>query len=350
MTLSWTEVLITPMTSLHDALMLIDRTALRAAIVCEDNRKLCGIVTDGDIRRGILKQLPLSTPVSEVMNKSPQTSDLSTSRDVLIRMMEKKDCLVIPLVENGIVVGLETLHHCLSVEARENPVFLMAGGFGTRLRPLTDNCPKPLLRVGERPILEITLRHLIRHGFKNFYISTHYLPDMIRDYFGDGEKWDVSITYVYEDQPLGTGGALGLLPRNIPQLPLIMMNGDVLTNLNVSKLLEFHHKENASATMCVREIEYKIPYGVVDSANNLLIGMVEKPTHYFQINAGIYVINPEVYNSVDKHTVIDMPTLLEREITIGKIINIFPLHDYWLDIGRMEDFKRAQVDIQALDF
>ncbi|MCF6216956.1 MAG: nucleotidyltransferase family protein [Emcibacter sp.] len=350
MTLSWTEVLIAPETSLHDALMVIDKAALRSAIICNDDRRLCGIVTDGDIRRGILRKLPLSTPVSEVMNKSPQTSDLSTSRGVLIKMMEKKDCLVIPLVENGIVVGLETLHHCLAVEERENPVFLMAGGFGTRLRPLTDDCPKPLLKIGEKPILEITLRNFIRHGFKNFYISTHYLPEMIRNYFGNGEKWNVNITYVHEEQPLGTGGALGLLPPNIPQLPLIMMNGDVLTNLNVSKLLEFHQKETASATMCVREIEYKIPYGVVNSRDNLLIEMDEKPTHYFQVNAGIYVINPEVYNSVYKHTAVDMPTLLEREIAIGKTVNLFPLYDYWLDIGRMEDFNRAQVDIQALDF
>jgi NDP-sugar pyrophosphorylase family protein len=282
------------------------------------------------------------------MNGTPTVAAKSATRKQLKELMESLGILLIPIVENGIVIDLHTLHDTLSVPKVENPVFLMAGGFGTRLKPLTDNCPKPLLHVGGRPILETTLLSFIKSGFVNFYISTHYMPEMIMEHFGDGSKWGVSITYVYEDSPLGTGGALGLLPADIPKLPLIMMNGDILTNIDFQKLLAFHSNENADATMCVREFEYQIPYGVIEGDNGKIKSMVEKPTHLFHINAGIYVVNPELIKLVQVNQKIDMPTLLEQKINDQGHVMMFPIHEYWLDIGRMEDYKRAQIDVLNL--
>ncbi len=224
----------------------------------------------------------------------------------------------------------------------------MAGGFGTRLRPLTDNCPKPLLKVGNKPILEIILQRFIDAGFHNFYISTHYLPEMIKEYFGNGSQWNVNITYVHESKPLGTGGALGLLPDTIEQLPLIMTNGDVLTNLDINALLEYHNKEDAIATMCVREYDYQIPYGVIDKDGNRVMGMTEKPTYKFHVNAGIYVVTPKLFNSVKENTKIDMPTLLESFIQDDNKVILYPLTEYWLDIGQMNEYKQAQKDIISL--
>lgn len=335
--------------SLRYALSVIDSEALRIVLIVDTDFKLLGIVTDGDIRRGLLKGLEMNDAVCKVMNTQPTTVDSSLSDQELIHLMELQGFLALPVIENGVLVELKTLQDLMVVKKHENPVFLMAGGFGTRLRPLTNNCPKPLLKVGDKPILEITLLHFIKHGFSNFYISTHFLPDMIREHFGSGEQWGVSITYVHEHSPLGTGGALGLLPENISQLPLIMMNGDVLTNMNYGKFLEFHIAEGSAASMCVREYEYQVPFGVVQNKGNCIVSMVEKPTHYFHVNAGIYIINPEIYNSVKKDTIIDMPTLLEQEIANDKMVCMYPLHDYWLDIGRMDDFERAQHDIKTLE-
>jgi dTDP-glucose pyrophosphorylase len=344
----WQNTLISPDCSVRDALAVIDKEALRGAIVVDENKKLLGLVSDGDIRRGLLSGVSLNDKVSAVMNSSPTIATRDTTQEQLVKLMEAKELLSIPIVENGIVVSLRTLHEILSTPKLDNPVFLMAGGFGTRLRPLTNNCPKPLLKVGDKPILEITLLNFIKHGFVNFYISTHYMPEMIRNHFGDGSKWGVNITYVHEESPLGTGGALGLLPDDIPQLPLIMMNGDILTKTNFHNLLDFHNSESADATMCVREYEYQIPYGVVKGELGQIISMVEKPIQYFHINAGIYVINPLVIKKVSKNTVIDMPTLLESKIAIHNKIMMFQIHEYWLDIGRMDDYHRAQTDIKGL--
>jgi len=350
MSYKWQNILIAPQKTVREALAVIDKEALRGAIVVNNNNKLLGVVSDGDIRRGLLAGISLDDSVDKVMNCQPIVAPVGASRQQLKALMEAKDILSIPIVENGIVVNLHTLHDSITVPKVENPVFLMAGGFGTRLKPLTNNCPKPLLHVGDKPILEVTLLNFIKSGFVNFYISTHYMPEMIMEHFGDGSKWGVNITYVHEEQPLGTGGALGLLPQDIPNLPLIMMNGDILTNIDFQKLLTFHINENADATMCVREYEYQVPYGVIEGDCGKIKSMVEKPTQVFHINAGIYVINPELINGVEENQRIDMPTLLEKKIEAKGTVMMFPIHEYWLDIGRIEDYQRAQADIHRLGF
>ena len=349
MSYSWKKILIKPESTVVDALRVIDNEALRIALVVNDEQHLLGVVTDGDIRRGILNSLPLNTPVIDIMSDSPITASVNTAKEQLVKLMESKSILAIPLMDDNKVVGLETLHNLFEEKTYHNPVFIMAGGFGTRLRPLTDTCPKPMLKIGNKPILETVIRSFIKAGFVNFYISTHYMPEQIQSHFGDGSELGVKICYVHEDSPLGTGGALGLLPDDLPQdLPLIMMNGDVLTKVDFERLLEFHTENQADATMCVREYDYQIPYGVINGEGNKITSMVEKPIQRFFVNAGIYVVSPRVIQSVPANHHIDMPTLLEQHMNDRDNILMFPIHEYWLDIGRMDDFNRAQADIHTL--
>ncbi|MEX5354138.1 nucleotidyltransferase family protein [Pseudomonas juntendi] len=345
----WQSVLLGPNVALEDAVAVLDREALRIVIVTDDQRRLLGTLTDGDVRRALLRHLPLTTPLFEVMHSNPQVAELSWSKERMLSVMEKYQLLQLPVVdETRKVVGLETLHGLLNKRHRDNPVFLMAGGFGTRLHPLTHTCPKPLLKVGEKPILELIMQGFINAGFHRFFISTHYMPEMIRDYFGDGSNWGVTIRYVHESEPLGTGGALGLLPHDEIDLPLFMMNGDLLTNLDFQNLLSFHEAHDGLATMCVREYEQQIPYGVIQSEGHRILSMVEKPTHRFFINAGIYLLSPELVKRIKPGTKIDMPSVLENAMKDGSVVNMFPIHEYWLDIGRMEDFYRAQAEVSGV--
>lgn len=345
----WQSALVSPSSTLEDAIATIDRSALRIAIVIDEGEYLLGTLSDGDVRRALLRHLPLDVPVSQVMCSNPTVARRGWSRNRLLAVMESKKLLQLPVVDDaGRVIGLETLHELLNKRQLNNPVFLMAGGFGKRLHPLTQNCPKPLLKVGEKPILELILESFIRAGFHRFFISTHYLPAMVQEYFGDGQRWGVSIAYTHEDTPLGTGGALGLLPHDEIDEPMFVMNGDLLTTLDYRELLEFHQKNPSVATMCVRQFEYQVPYGVVQSENNLIRSMIEKPIHKFFVNAGIYILSPELVKSVPRGEKIDLPVLLERSISNGDDVTMFPLYEYWLDIGRMEDFSRAQVEIEKL--
>lgn len=343
---NWHNILVSPQNSIHFVLGIIDQEALKLAIVVDENKHLLGTVSDGDVRRAILNNISLETPISEIMHLEPTTADVSSTRSFLLNLMESKQLDAIPILSNRLVVGLETLHGLLHKPQYLNPVFLMAGGFGSRLKPLTDSCPKPLLKIGSRPILETVILQFIRAGFTQFYISTHYLPEMIHAAFGDGSKWGVDITYIHEDKPLGTGGALGLLPDGLPELPVIVMNGDVLTKIDFEALLAFHNAQESRATMCVREFEYQVPFGVVESEGYKIIGLVEKPTYRYRVNAGIYVINKDIISNVNHNEYLDMPTLFES--LIDHEAHVYPFHEYWLDIGRIDDFKRAQIDIITL--
>lgn len=335
-----------PSDSIRDVLQVIDDGGQRIAIVV-DGETLLGVVTDGDIRRGMIKGVSLDSKASQVMNSEPMVGLASWPKSLLLQNMNSKDSFALPLVdENNKLCGVSFYDDLLT--KYDNPVFIMAGGFGTRLKPLTDNCPKPLLKVGKRPILETVLQNFIQQGFHNFYISTHYLAEKIEAYFGSGEKWGVSIKYVYEECPLGTGGALGLLPDDISTLPLLMINGDILTSLSFEKLLHYHNEEGAEATMCVREYAYQVPYGVITHEGNRISSMLEKPVQHFHVNAGVYVVDSSIVKSVKSNCYIDMPTLLEQQMKRGKDIIMYPVHEYWLDIGRMDDFERAQSDIYKL--
>lgn len=343
----WKSAVIAPQATLAEAISILDRAGLRIALVVDNNDKLLGTLTDGDVRRALLRQQTLQASVAEVMCATPQTAHPSWSREQILNVMERKKVLQLPIVDgSGRIVGLELLSELLDKRVLDNPVFLMAGGFGKRLHPLTQDRPKPLLNVGDTPILELILRSFIEAGFHRFFMSTHYLPEMIREHFGDGSRWGVSIRYVHEEEPLGTGGALGLLPHDEIDHPVIMMNGDLLTRVDYLGLLDFHMKQSSIATMCVREYEHQVPYGVIECDGHRIKSMVEKPVQRFFVNAGIYVLSPQLIKSVPPHTRIDMPTLLEQSIERGADVTMFPVHEYWLDIGRMEDFKRAQIEFK----
>lgn len=347
--LNWSSVLIDRADKLEHAVNLLNNTALRILLVVDHARRLAGTVTDGDIRRAVLRGIPMDAPVSDVMCDAPTTAKAHWSRDRSLALMTEKSVFHLPVVDDeGVVIGLESIHDLIGKRSHDNIVFLMAGGFGKRLHPLTDTIPKPLLRVGDKPILEIILQGFINAGFYRFFISTFYRADMIRDYFGDGSNWGISIEYVQEDQSLGTAGALSLLPHEQVIKPVFVMNGDLLTNLNYGALLDFHAEHGGSATVCVREHEYQVPYGVLTTEGSRISTIVEKPVYRYFINAGIYLLSPEIVRKIKPSHNIDMPTVLENAIQDGHALHTFPIHEYWLDVGRHEDFARAQIDVHEL--
>lgn len=351
MSKDWKKILLSPLDSLRDALSIVNEEALRVALVVDDEDRLQGVLTDGDIRRAILADVGLDIAVETVMNRNPVTSPINCSRSEVLAEMKRRSILSIPVVDDsGRLVGLETWESASAHRRYDNPVFIMAGGFGTRLKPLTDTCPKPMLKIGGKPMLEILIERFAKTGFRNIYISTHYLPEVIMDYFGDGRRWGVNIEYIHEEVPLGTGGALGLLPDNIPDLPLLMINGDILTSLDVERLMLFHNAHSPAATMCVRQYEYQVPYGVINCDGEKVVEMTEKPIHRYFVNAGVYVLSPDIVKCVRKGTSIDMPALLDSNINDDSDVLMFPIHEYWLDIGRLDDFQRAQADIYQLEW
>jgi len=335
------EIMVAATTPMIDVIRVIDKSALGIALVVDENRRLKGTITDGDIRRAILRNLSLTTPAAAIMNLHPTVARMNDHREALVAQMREKGIKHLPVVDaDGVVMHMEILSELLQLKKRENWVVLMAGGLGKRLHPLTDDCPKPLLKVGNKPILETILLNLKEDGFSKFFISVNYKAEMIEDYFGDGSKWGVEIQYLREKERLGTAGALSLLPE-IPTQPLLIMNGDLLTKINFGQLLDFHTEHQACATMCVREYSFEVPYGVVELDKQRLTGIVEKPVQHFFVNAGVYVLEPKALKFIPKNVYFDMPTLFEVCIREQYETAAFPIREYWLDIGRMGDFERA---------
>ena len=329
-----------------DCIELLNKLELKILFIVDENKKLAGTVTDGDIRRAILNGKELSDPIHIAMNKNFikyfEGSDISE----IERKILKDDLQAIPIInDDGIILEVHAAGAHLNQALKQNTVLLMAGGFGTRLMPLTDDCPKPLLKVGEKPIIHTIIDNFIEYGFHNFVISTHYKSDMIKDYLGNGDALNCSIEYLQEESPLGTAGCLSLLPQNHINHPIFMMNADILTKVNFTQLLDFHLKANTSITMCVRNYTHQIPYGVVRTRNHLIESIDEKPTSISKVNAGIYVINPESIKNLIKGENIDMPSLINQELKKNNSsVSVFPIHEYWLDIGQIEDYQKAQVD------
>lgn len=341
---SWKNALVTPATPAMEALRIIDAAHLQIALVVDGEGRLLGTVTDGDVRRAILAGKALSTPVAEIMFTGPTTVPPEADRDTVLAIMQAKVLRQLPVVDEcGRVVGLATMMDLVAKKELDNPVVLMAGGRGQRLRPLTDNCPKPLLRIGAKPILEIILENFVAQGFRNFYISINYLAEKVVEHFGDGARFGAKISYLREDEPLGTAGALTLLP-DMGELPFVVMNGDLLTKMDFSRLLDFHAERGGLATMCVRPFTSQIPYGVVKMEDGRLLGVEEKPTRTVHVNAGIYALSPRALSRIPTGQPFDMPMLFEALLAEGATTLAYPVNEYWIDIGRAGDYEQAQND------
>ncbi len=345
----WKKIILKPNNSLEMSIKVLHEGGCRIALVVDEQNKLLGTLTDGDIRRALIQHYSMNGSIESVMNVNPIVAKNTDTSKYILQMMKSQGLLHIPIVDDSDrLVGLEIFQDLIDKTTYDNPVFLMAGGFGTRLQPLTNEKPKPLLNVGGKPILETILLQFVELGFHNFFVSTHYKAEMIHEHFGDGSRWGVSIHYIHEDKPLGTAGSLGLLPTDLLDLPIIMMNGDILTRVDFEALLEFHNHNKGIATMCVREYDFQVPYGVVKSKDCRITNIVEKPIHSFFVNAGIYVLSLELIKTINGDSYLDMPHLLDENIENGKVINMFPIHEYWLDIGQKDQYILANQEIASI--
>ena len=347
---NWLKVLVKPTSNLTESIKVLHDGGIRIALVVDDKNKLLGTLTDGDFRLALLNNVEMSSSVKDVMNTNPIVASNKDSREFILSLMNKTSTLHIPIINDltGEICGLETIQNLAEKPSYDNPVFILAGGFGKRLYPLTENTPKPLLKVGNKPILERIIGQFIENGFHNFYISTYFKSELIKDYFKDGSILGINICYLEEDIPLGTAGSLGLLPDNIPNLPIIVINGDILTNIDFNVLLDFHNDHNTDVTMCVREYDFQVPYGVVNIDNYNVTEINEKPVHKFFVNAGIYVLNNNFVKNLDGKSYLDMPDLLKKKLNNGGV-SAFPIHEYWLDIGQKEEYVKANNDVKSFN-
>ncbi len=340
------QAIVEPGIPLSEALVALDRNGLGVLLVADSDRRLLGVITDGDIRRHILSGGSLDVPAGEIATRTPRTARPGTSTtELLHRMSEDSELSIehLPLVDQyGTIVGLVLRRDLLSIEEPELSAVIMAGGLGTRLRPLTNNVPKPMLPVGDRPLMERTIERMRKAGIRNVSVTTHFCGDVIASHFGDGRAFGVELQYVAEDRPLGTAGALRLMSP--PPGPLLVVNGDILTGLNYHDLLSYHREMGADATVGLRNYDVQVPYGVVDCSGNAVTGLREKPTQRFLVNAGVYLLDPGVLSYIPADQRFDMTDLIQRLLDAGKRVVGFPIVEYWLDIGQPADYERAQTD------
>lgn len=338
------DALITSEMSIKKVLEIIDKGSRQIALVVDKNNTLIGTITDGDIRRGLLNGLDLQSSIESIIHKHPTVAKISDTKEEILKKALAKKLHQIPIVDDeNRVLGIKEIEELVSPSIKPNKVVLMVGGLGTRLRPLTENTPKPMLMVGNKPILQTIVEKFAEYGFTNIVMCVNYKSHMIQDYFKDGSAFGVSIEYVLEEQRMGTAGALSLL-SSLPNEPFFVMNGDLLTNVNFEHLYHYHLSNNAMATMCVREYDFQVPYGVVNIEEGKILSIQEKPVQKFFVSAGIYMLNPQAIAYIEKDTFFDMPTLFEKLIAQGQNALSFPIREYWLDIGRMEEYERANVE------
>ena len=339
---------VTENVTVRDAIAAIDRSRRQIALVIDADGRLVATVTDGDVRRGILKGVDLDGPVAQVMHRDPTTVRDTDDETAVRRLMREKKFHHVPVLDaEGRLVDLATVDALFGVTPRNTRVVLMAGGLGKRLRPLTETIPKPMLDVGGRPLLEQIIAGFADQGFTRISISVNYRKEMVQEHFGDGSAFGVEIDYIEETEPLGTAGALSLM-KTRPEGPFIVMNGDLLVSLRFANLLKFHHDIGAAATMVVREYAHQVPYGVVRAEGNVMTGIEEKPTERFFVNGGIYVLSPEAFDAIEPGVALDMPTLLTRLHDAGGKVAVFPLAEYWRDIGQIDDLEAARSEFGSV--
>src|SRR5579863_3492058 len=347
---AWNErrlraVIIAPEASISKGMAQLDKAGTGVLLICNKVRYLMGLLTDGDFRRAILQRKPLSAPCATIASSRPITAPVSVSSSEALRLMKDHDVSQLPVVDSeGKVQKLILSQDIVPNRELAISAVVMAGGFGTRLLPLTENVPKPMLPVGGRPLLELTIAQLRRAGIKNVNVTTHYLSETISDYFGTGEMFGVRLNYLQEEHPLGTAGGIKLLKQFDDTM--LVINGDVLTGAPFGAMLDYHRAYHADLTIGVRKYEVQVPFGVVECEDVHVKRLEEKPSLSFFINAGTYLIEPTVRDFIPGGQPFDMTELISKLIEAGRIVVSFPIMEYWLDMGRHEDYAKAQEDVQ----
>lgn len=344
------RLFVSPQQTMLEVMQRINETAQGIGLVVDSEGHLLHTVTDGDLRRAVLAGKDLHGPISQLRIEShrPLTMPASTPRTELARMLHETKLRHIPLVDDELrIVDMIQLDDFLArppVNVALSAV-VMAGGYGARLRPLTNEIPKPMLPLGDKPLVERTIESLRKFGIQRVYMSTHYKPEAFSNHFGDGRAFGVQINYIHEDQPLGTAGVLSALPKGDD--PLLVINGDIITDVSYEAMLRFHQESGAEMTVGVRQYDFSVPYGVMDMDGTNIRGVREKPTHHFFVNAGIYVIERSAVLHVPAGCSFDMPQLIEALISLQKNVIGFPISEYWLDIGHPSDYEKARSDAES---
>jgi dTDP-glucose pyrophosphorylase len=341
---TWEQALIGPDTTLRQALETIDRAGCQMALVVDAERRLLGTLSDGDARRGLLRGLSLADRASAAMHANPTCARAGDDPQAILATMRRLSLHQVPVLDTrGVVVGLQTVDDFLATPARENWVVVMAGGMGTRLEELTRDTPKPMLKIGSRPLLETIVRGYADQGFRRFYFAVNYKAEQIEAHFGDGSSLGVEIRYLRERERLGTAGALSLLVEP-PQQPIVVTNADLLTKEDYGRMVDRHVESGADATMAVRDYEMQVPFGVVRERDGRIEAIEEKPVQRFVVSAGMYVLSPPALELVPRGRYFDMPSLFEAMVARGLRTRCHHTDGYWLDIGRLPDYERANVD------
>tara|TARA_E500000178_G_C16990399_1_gene740489 strand:+ start:295 stop:1338 length:1044 start_codon:yes stop_codon:yes gene_type:complete len=329
--------------TIKQALKIISEGSFRIAIVVDKKDKLLGILTDGNIRRGFLKGLNINSSIKSIIFKKPIVAKKNDSKEKLLQLAISKKIYQIPVVDrNGKAIGVHVLDELIAPKDKSNKVVIMAGGKGMRLRPLTKNIPKPMLKIGNKPILQTIVERFRESGYKNLVMCVNHKSSIIKNYFGNGIKFGVNIEYINEKKKMGTAGALSLIKTELTK-PFFVINGDLMINLDFEKMLDFHNENNSKATMCIAEYNLELPYGEVKLNNENIKSIEEKPIHKIFVNAGVYILDPKCIKLVPKKFY-DMPSLFKKIIASKKKTISFPIHEYWVDIGRFDDYKRAKVE------
>ena len=344
------KFLVSPDEPLRTVIAVIDRNASGIALVVDKKRRLLGTITDGDIRRALLAGSDLESLAGKLVfqrvmsnNASPVTAYHTTPKHQLLETMRAYSLRHIPLVDEvGRVMDLALLSDFDPETEQPLTAVVMAGGFGTRLRPLTNRVPKPMLPVGDRPLLESTVVNLRQAGINRIVVTTHYKREKIVSHFGDGSGFGVEINYLQEEQPLGTAGALRQVERC--DGPILVINGDILTGLDFRAMRDFHQEQEADLSMAIRRVEHQLLYGMVESDGVMVTGLSEKPVFQYLANAGIYLLDPRVCELVPDDQPYQMTQLIDQLLAQKRRVVGFLIHEYWRDIGKMEDYRQAQQD------
>lgn len=339
---TWRDTLLPTSATMQQAIQSLENSNMQIVLAVSEKNKLEGTLTDGDIRRAFLRGLQLDSRIDEIINRNPFVAPCNLRNESVLEIMKVNGIYQLPILDDdGLVVGLHVWRSILKPTSLENMMIIIAGGRGERLQPFTQTCPKPMLRIGEKPMLEHIIERARNEGFQNFIIAIHYLGEIIQNHFKDGSKFGVRINYIREESPLGTAGCLSLISK-IPDLPFVVTNGDVLTDIRYRELIDFHTSHNASGTMAVRRHEIQNQFGVVQTRGVDIEKFEEKPVYRNLINAGIYALNPDTLSLLQCRQHCDMPTLFQRLKTNSRRTIVYPLHESWLDVGCPEDLKKAR--------